>query len=272
FGVHPVIIEDLSSTEQRPRLELVEGILFIVLRNFSYENGTDTIRSEQISFILGDGFLLSFQESSHDLFGAVKKRLTQHGTRIRATKTDYLTYALLDLLVDHYFVVLEKIGDIIEDLEDALVKQPSSSMLARIYQLKRNLIVFRRFVWPLREVVFRLSRESPLLVQDTTQIYLRDLYDHVIRVTDHLETYRESLTGMLDIYLSSVSNRMNEVMKVLTVISTIFIPLTLMASIYGMNFVDMPELQVSFGYPILLLAMTVIGLILLLYFHRKEWI
>ncbi|MFW9954109.1 MAG: magnesium/cobalt transporter CorA [Candidatus Thorarchaeota archaeon] len=271
FGVHPVIIEDISSTEQRPKLEMVDGTLFIVVRSFSYDEDSETIASEQISFILGDNFVLSFQESANPIFEPIIKRLHQQGTRIRITKTDYLTYALVDLLIDNYFVVLEKIGDIIEELENDLIKQPSREMLSRIYQLKRNLILFRRFVWPLREVVFRLSREAPSLINESTQIYLRDLYDHVIRITDLLETYRDSLTGMLDIYLSSVSNRMNEVMRVLTVISTIFIPLTLLASIYGMNFQYMPETQWVWGYPFLLISMVIIGIVLLIYFRGKEW-
>ncbi len=272
FDIHPLVIEDISSTDQRPKVEILSNGVYVVLKAFSYDKANDTIFSEQISIILGRGYVLSFQESADDLLEPILKRLIHQETRIRRNGPDYLTYALVDLIVDNYFLALEVIGDKIEELENEIVERPREDMLTSIYSLKRNLLLMRKDVWPLREVVFRLNRDEATLIQEETQVYLRDLYDHVIRATDHIETYRDSLTTMLDIYLTSLSNRMNEVMKVLTVISTIFIPATFLASIYGMNFIDMPELQYPFAYPILLIVMLFIGIILLAYFKRLKWI
>jgi len=222
--------------------------------------------------VFGKGYIISFQESPEDIFDPIRIRLRQPVGNIRKGGSDYLTYALLDIIVDKYFVVLEHIGDRIEDLEDDLIEKGSAEMLNEIYKLKRTLIAFRRHIWPLRQVVLQLQRDAPLFVKDETQIFFRDLYDHIIRVTDHVETYRESITGMLDIYLSRVSNKMNEVMQVLTVISVIFIPLTLMASIYGMNWQWMPELEFYYGYPVFLATMFIVGLALLIYFRRIGWV
>jgi magnesium transporter len=185
---------------------------------------------------------------------------------------DYLMYTLLDAVVDNYFAVLEKMGEKIEEIEDELVSNPDPSTLKAIHDLKRQIISLRKYVWPLREVVNRLDRWESKLIHETTNIYLRDVYDHTIQVIDSVETYRDMLSGMLDIYLSSVSNRMNEVMKVLTIIATIFIPLTLVAGIYGMNFADMPELKSSWGYPLVLLLMLSMAIVMLFYFRKKKWI
>ncbi|MFW9920736.1 MAG: magnesium/cobalt transporter CorA [Candidatus Thorarchaeota archaeon] len=272
FDIHPLITEDLSSTQQRPKVEVMPNGIYVVVRSFDYLEETDEVHSEQISIIVGKGFVLSFQESLPDLFEPIQNRLHQQLSRIRRNLSDYLTYALVDMVVDRYFIVLEVIGDKIEELEDAIVKNPTEVMLRSIYSLKRNLLLMRKYIWPLREVVFRLNRDEATLIQPETQVYLRDLYDHVIRATDHIETYRDSLTTMLDIYLTSISNKMNEVMKVLTVISTIFIPVTFLASIYGMNFIYMPELAIPLGYPVLLISMLGIGITLLLYFRHVKWI
>ncbi|MCK5238526.1 MAG: magnesium/cobalt transporter CorA [Candidatus Thorarchaeota archaeon] len=273
FGIHPLVIEDISSTSQRPKVEILKDGVYVVLKAFTYDDEKDTIYSEQISIILGKNFVLSFQESADDIFEPILKRILLAGSRLRRTLSDYLTYALVDLIVDNYFVVLEVTGDKIEELEDAIVNSFSEDYLARIYDLKRSLLMLRKFIWPLREVVFRLNRDEATLIEEETQIYLRDLYDHVIRATDHVETYRDSLTTMLDIYLTNLNNRMNDIMKILTVISTIFIPATFLASIYGMNFVFMgPELQWVYGYPMLLFSMLFIGIILLAYFRKIRWI
>jgi len=273
FGIHPLIIEDISSIDQRPKVEIVENGAYVVLRSFTHLEDKAHVNSEQLSFILGDSYVVSFQESADNLFDPIYRRIEKSGSRLRRNLSDYLVYSLLDLVVDNYFVVLEILGDKIEELEDELIKKPTSAMLNQIYKLKRNLLAIRKHVWPLREVVFRLNRDEATLIEESTQLYMRDLYDHVIRVTDHIETYRESLTSMLDIYLSSLSNRMNEVMKVLTVISTVFIPLTLIASLYGMNFAYMPpEVEWLYGYPILLMLMAVIAIIPLIYFRRIKWI
>ena len=273
FGIHPLIIEDISSINQRSKVEIVEKGVYVVLRSFTHLEDKDHVSSEQLSFILGDRYVLSFQESADDLFAPIYKRMEQSSSRIRRNLSDYLVYSLLDLVVDNYFVVLEILDDKIEELEDELIKKPTSAMLNQIYKLKRNLLAIRKYVWPFREVVFRLNRDEATLIEESTQLYMRDLYDHVIRVTDHIETYRESLTSMLDIYLSSLNNRMNEVMKVLTVISTVFIPLTLIASLYGMNFAYMPpEAEWLYGYPIIIILMAVIAIIPLIYFKRIKWI
>ncbi|MHA1908886.1 MAG: magnesium/cobalt transporter CorA [Candidatus Thorarchaeota archaeon] len=273
FGLHPLVIEDISSTRQRPKVEILKDGVYVVLKAFTYDHDKDMIYSEQISIILGKNYVLSFQESADDIFEPILKRLLIPGSRIRKNFSDYLTYALVDLIVDNYFVVLEISGDKIEELENAIVHRFSEDYLSTIYDLKRNLLTMRKFIWPLREVVFRLNRDEATLIQEETQIYLRDLYDHVIRATDHVETYRDSLTTMLDIYLTNLSNRMNDIMKILTVISTIFIPATFLASIYGMNFMYMgPELEWTYGYPMLLFIMLFIGIILLAYFRKIRWI
>lgn len=270
YKIHALVIEDIPSVGQRPKIEAMSAGVYVVLR--SHDLFGKDVHSEQVSVVFGKGFIISFQETTADIFDAIRIRIRQPGGYIRKGSSDYLAYALLDLIVDKYFRVLEHIGDRIEDLEDALIQEGSDDMLTEIYKLKRTLIVFRRDIWPLRQVVLKLQRDVPLFVKDETLVYVRDLYDHVIRVTDHVETYRESITGMLDIYLSRVSNKMNEVMQVLTVISVIFIPLTLMASIYGMNWQWMPELEIYYGYPIFLAVMVLVGLILLSYFRRIGWV
>jgi len=264
------VIEDIPSVGQRPKIESMSTGVYTVLRK--YDVIGDGVHSEQVSIVFGEGYLISFQETSVDIFDPIRIRVRQPGGRIRNGNPDYLAYALLDLIVDKYFVVLEYIGDRIEDLEDDLIEKGSAEMLTEIYKLKRILLAFRRHIWPLRQVVLKLQRDVQMHVKEETQIFLRDLYDHVIRVTDHVETYRESITGMLDIYLSRVSNKMNEVMQVLTVISVIFIPLTLMASIYGMNWQWIPELEFYYGYPVFMAIMFIVGLTLLAYFRRIGWV
>jgi magnesium transporter len=272
YDLHPLILEDIPSIGQRPKIELLQNGIYMVLRTFDYHPERHKATSEQVSVILGDQFVVSFQETSKNLFEPVKMRLRAHGSIIQNNGPDYLAYTLLDLIVDKYFYVLEELGEEIEQLEDELVSEATYDMLNRIYRLKRVVIALRRYIWPLREVAFRLSREAPAIIQESTQVYMRDLYDHVIRVADLIETYRETTTGMLEIYLSSVSNRMNEVMQLLTVISTIFIPLTLMTSIYGMNWPWMPELEYEYGYPIFMLIMIFISVVLLGLFRKKGWI
>jgi magnesium transporter len=274
YKLHPLVIEDIPSVGQRPKFEVMPNSVYIVLREYDFHKEASQLHSEQVSVVFGENFVLSFQESSDDIFDPIRVRARRQGGRIRSSRADYLAYTILDLLVDKYFVVLERIGDMIEDLEDDLIERATTDMLNRIYKIKRDLLSFRRHIWPLREVVLKMQRDAPTFVEQETQVFLRDLYDHVIRVTDHVETYRESITGMLDIYLSSVNNKMNEVMKVLTVVSTIFIPLTLMASIYGMNWLWIPEIEFlgSFGYPLFLTAMIIVTAVLIGYFRRIDWI
>jgi len=272
FNIHDLILEDITHTQQRPKMEILKDSLYLLLRAFDYDSDAGELLSEQVSILTGDQYVISLQESEVDLFDPIKNRLIRGLGRIRKGKSDYLTYSLVDLIVDRYFLVLEGFGDRIEALEDKVIKDPTNETLQEIYRLRRNTILLRRHVWPLREIVSRLNREESSFISNQTQVYLRDLHDHVVQVNDLVETYRDSLTGILDIYLSSVSNRLNEVMKILTVISTIFIPLTLLASIYGMNFWFMPELANPYSYPVLLVVMLLTGSILLFYFRKKGWI
>jgi len=272
YKLHPLVIEDIPSVGQRPKFEKMPKSVYIVLREYDTSQEDGELHSEQISVVFGKNFVLSFQESSEDIFSGIRARARSPSSRIRSSGPDYLAYAILDLLVDKYFVVLERTGDLIEELEDELIDRATINILNRIYKIKRDLIAFRRHIWPLREVVLKMQRDAPSYVEQETHVFLRDLYDHIIRVTDYVETYRESITGMLDIYLSSVNNKMNEVMKLLTVVSTIFIPLTLMASIYGMNWPWMPEFQVYYGYLGFIAAAFILTTGLVLYFRRINWV
>ena len=272
YGIHPLVLEDILNTQQRPKVEDFDDYLFIVLKMIDLDPETKEITAEQISLVVGDNFVLSFQEAPGDVFENVRERLRSGRRRIRERGADYLGYALLDAVVDHYFVVLEALGNHIEDLEDELVEDPDRETLHSIYTLKRELIYLRRSVWPLREVLSFLSRGESRLVQQETIAYLRDVYDHTIQVIDTIESFRDIIGGMHDTYLSSVSNRMNEVMKVLTIFASIFIPLTFFAGIYGMNFDYMPELHWRWSYPTLLSVMFVATLGMLVYFRKRKWL
>ena len=269
---HPLVLEDIMHTGQRPKMEDFGDYLFVVLKMLQYDEAANETRTEQVSLILGNNYVVSFQEDEGDVFDLIRDRLRTDRGRIRKMGADYLLYSLLDAIVDNYFTVLEKIGEKIEDIEDDLVKNPTPEVLQTIHQMKRELLYLRKSVWPLREVISRLERWESPLIDRTIDIYLRDVYDHTIQVIDALETFRDMLSGMLDIYLSSVSNRMNEVMKVLTIIATIFIPLTLIVGIYGMNFKYMPELETPWGYPMVYVIMLGVSLVMLMYFRRKRWI
>jgi len=246
--------------------------IFVTLKMLHYSDEEKETKAEQVSVILGSNFVISFQESEGDVFDPIRERIRADKGRIRKMKADYLTYALMDAIVDNYFTLLEKLGEGIEDTEEELVVNPTPETLQAIHHLKREMIFLRKSVWPLREVINRLERWESSLINKSTSIYLRDLYDHTIQVIDSIETFRDVLSGMLDIYLSSVSNRMNEVMKVLTIIATIFIPLTLIAGIYGMNFKFMPELEMFVGYPLVLLSMLCVGILMVAYFRKKKWL
>ncbi|HEO63988.1 MAG TPA: magnesium/cobalt transporter CorA, partial [Candidatus Omnitrophica bacterium] len=245
--------------------------IFIVIKMLTY-NDLSGIESEQVSLILGANFVLSFQEKSGDVFDLIRERISSAKGRIRKMGPDYLVYSLLDAVVDSYFAILEKLGEKIEGLEEELVKDPSSKTLQSIHNLKRDTIYLRRSVWPLREVINGILRSESGIVKESSYIFLRDLYDHTIQIIDTVETLRDMVSGMLDIYLSSISNKMNEVMKVLTIIATIFIPLTFIAGVYGMNFHNMPELNWRYGYPVALSAMAAVVVIMITYFKRKRWL
>ncbi len=272
FDLHPLILEDVLSTGQRPKFEDYENCAFVVLRMLSYNDEYATVESEQVSLVLGSNFVISFQERVGDVFEFVRDRIRNGKGRIRKMSADYLMYSLLDAIVDSYFGILEKVGDRIEGLEDELISDPDERTLQQIYALKREMISLRRSIWPLRELVNGIQRSESALIAASTDVYLRDIYDHTIQIIDTIESLRDIVSGMLDTYLSSISNRMNAVMKVLTIIATIFIPLTFVAGIYGMNFDWMPELHWRWGYPAVWLVMLAITGLMVKYFRRKKWL
>ena len=272
YGLHPLVLEDILNTDQRPKMEDYGEYIYIVLKALDYNDKSNEIGTEQISLILGSNFVFSFQEREGDTFDPIRERIRNGKGRIRSMGADYLAYALVDSIVDNYFIILEKLGEKIEFLEDKLVSHPTPETLQTIHHLRREMIFLRKAVWPLREVINSLERGESSLVKESTRLYLRDVYDHTIQTIDTIETYRDMVSGMLDIYLSSVSNRLNSVMKVLTIIATIFMPLTFLAGVYGMNFKYMPELGWRWGYPLIWLIMVGIGVLMLIFFRKKKWL
>jgi len=273
YGFHPLVLEDVMNTDQRPKLEDYSEYLYIVLKMLRFNDGNGGTVSEQISLIVGRNFLFSFQEGIEgDVFGPIRERIRSNKSRIRKMGADYLAYSLIDAIVDNYFSILEKLGEKVEILEEKIVSKPATETLREIHFLKREMIYLRKAVWPLREVINAMERGESPLVLESTRVYLRDIYDHTIQIIDTVETFRDMLSGMLDIYLSSVSNRMNAVMKVLTIIATIFMPLTFIAGIYGMNFKYMPELEWRYGYPMVWGVVLVITVTMLIFFKKKDWL
>lgn len=272
FEMHPLTLEDIVNTGQRPKYEDFDQYIFVTLKILMFDEEKKEIISEQVSLVFGANFVISFQEIEGDVFNPIRERIRNAKGRIRKMGPDYLAYSLLDAVVDNYFSILEKFGEKIEGMEEDLVANPTPQTLQAIHDLKRDAIFLRKSVWPLREVAGGLERSESILIKKETHIFLRDVYDHTIQVIDTIETFRDMVSGMLDIYLSSVSNRMNEVMKVLTIFAAIFIPLTFMAGVYGMNFEFMPELKWKWGYFALLGLMAVVGFGMLFHFRRKKWI
>ena len=272
YGIHRLVLEDILNTDHRPKMEDHSDYIYMVLKMIAFDDKTQSIGVEQVSLILGSNFVISFQEREGEVFEQLRERIRTENGRIRKMGADYLVYSLLDAIVDHYFVVLEKTGEKIEDLEEEIVSHPGPVTLQTLHHLKREMLVFRKSVWPLREAIVRLERGGSSLIRESTQIYLRDVYDHVIQVIDTIETFREMLSGMLDIYLSTISNKTNEVMKVLTIIATVFMPLTFLAGIYGMNFKYMPELEKHWGYPAVLALMLAVCILMFSFFKRKKWL
>jgi magnesium transporter len=272
FSIHPLILEDIVNTGQRPKAEDFQDYIYVVLKMLSYDEQQGHIKAEQVSLALGPNFLISFQEREGDVFSGVRERLRKGKGRIRKGGSDYLVYALLDAIVDQYFIILETFGDKIESIEEALIGNFTQQTLEAIHNMKREMIFFRKQVWPLREVVGGLARGEMSFISEATHVYLRDVYDHAIQVIDTIESLRDVLSGLLDIYLSTLSNKMNEVMKVLTIIATIFIPLSFIASVYGMNFKYMPELEWRWGYFTVWGIMVLVFVVMLAYFKRKAWI
>ncbi|WP_234733642.1 magnesium/cobalt transporter CorA [Tellurirhabdus bombi] len=274
YKLHSLLLEDVVNTLQKPKLEQYDDhYLFTTLKALSFNNNSGELESEHLSFVLGPQYLISFQEERQsDLFKPVLDRIAASAGKTRRNGADYLLYALLDLVVDNYFVVLETVGERLEVLEDSIIQQVASQQtLARLYSLKRVLTLMRKVVWPVREIINGLLLEESPLLQPSTTPYLRDLYDHVVQVLDNIDSYRELATGLLDVYLSTLSNRMNSVMKTLTIISAIFIPLTFIAGIYGMNFEYMPELRSPYGYFATLGVMLLIAIGSIIYFRKRGW-
>lgn len=271
FNIHPLTLEDIVNTNQRAKFEDYDNYVVSIMKMITQEK--EELHSEQLSVVLMEGMVISFQEAEEgDAFDFIRNRLRQGKGRIRKMSADYLAYALLDAVVDCYFGILEKMGDKIEDLEDSLMKDPTRETLHTLHNMKREMIYIRKAAWPMRELINNMQRSETQLIKPSTDIYLRDVHDHAIRVIDTIETYRDLLSSMMDIYLSSVSNKMNEVMKVLTIITTIFVPVTFIAGVYGMNFDFMPELHSKWGYPLTWLVMLLIIVLLLYYFRRKKWL
>lgn len=275
FEIHPLALEDVVNVHQRAKLEHYPGHQFLV---FHQVDPGERIQSEQISLFLGSNFVLTFQEEAGDCFEPSRERMRQHVGLIRQSGPDYLAYTLLDAIVDHYFPLLESYGERLDDLETQIIKSPESTTMTQIHDIKRELLVLRRKIWPLRDALNTLVRDPVPHVTDSTRIYLRDCYDHIMRIIDLLETYRELSSDLLEFQLSSISYKINEVMRVLTVIATIFIPLTFIVGLYGMNFDpdvspwNMPELEWYYGYPFSLGLMAVVTLGLLAFFYRKGWL
>ena len=278
FDLHPLVMEDIVNTGHRPKLESTDDYIFVVLKMLYKNTEGDLFKSEQVSIFFTKNVIITFQEKKGDVFDPVRHRLKKTVPRSRFLGPDYLAYSLIDAIVDNYFFVMEEIGDQLEELEDVLMANPTKEQLETIHTIKRELIFIRKAVWPLREVIGGLDRIESQLVNDYTHSYLRDLYEHVIQVIDTVETFRDMVSGLLDVYLSSISNRMNEVMKVLTIIATIFIPLGFLAGVYGMNFdtsispLNMPELSFRYGYIFFWSLVCVIGFGLVWFFRRKNWL
>jgi magnesium transporter len=271
FSLHPLLLEDIANTDQRPKLDDYESYLFLVMKVLSVTDKQDLL-VEQVSFVIGRNFVLSFQENGTDVFKPVRDRLRGGKGRLRQSGADYLMYALVDAIVDQYFLVLESLGEKIELLQEKVVADPKPETLREVHALKRQLLFLRRAVWPLREATNGLSRSDCPFLHEPTKVFFRDVYDHVVQIVDTIETLREMVSASLDIYLSSVSYRLNAVMRVLTVITTIFMPLSFIASIYGMNFEYMPELKSEWGYPAVLGAMGLIAAGMLIAFRQRRWL
>ena len=272
FELHPLILEDIVDTNQRPKMEDFGQYMYIVLNMLDYDTQKNGISTEQVSMVLGPNFVISFQETIGDVFGQIRDRIRKARGRIRKMSSDYLAYSLIDAIVDHYFAMLEKLGDNIGALEEDLLARPDERIVRQIHRAKGELILLRKSIWPLREMVSRLQRSESPLMKESTGIYLRDVYDHTVQIIDTIESFRDIMSGMIDLYLSSVSNRMNSVMKVLTIIATIFIPLTFITGVYGMNFKHMPELDWPWAYPAIWLIMAIVAITMLVYFRKKKWL
>jgi len=271
FSLHPLALEDVVNAPQRPKVEVFDAHLLLITRMVMAREAT-ALDVEQVSIFVGRNYVLTFQERAGDVFDPVRERIRRGGGPIRKLGPDYLAYALLDTVIDAFYPILEKIGDFLEGLEEEVVQRPTAESLQKVYATKRELLTLRRSIWPQREAINALIRDDTEFMSDSVRVYLRDTYDHCVQLIDGTETYRELVGGLMDVYLSTIGNRQNEVMKVLTIMASIFIPLTFLAGIYGMNFENMPELHTTWGYPALLATMVAVGVGMTLYFKRKGWL
>lgn len=270
--IHKLTMEDVLSVGQRPKIEEHSDYLHVVLKMFMIDPADGTVDDEQLSFIVKGNVLITFQEKTGDVFDGVRKRIREGKGFIRSRGADYLLYALLDSVVDHYFIVLEQFGEKLDDIETALLENPDKNILNKLHILRREVLGLRRSVYPLRELVSRFGKIEAPIVHDDTRVFISDLYDHTVQVIDTIEVFRDTASGLLDLYMNSVSNKMNEIMKVLTVMASIFIPLTFIAGVYGMNFEYMPELHYRGAYFAVWILMAVVAAGMVYYFRRKRWL
>lgn len=272
YHLHPLIIEDIVNTQQRPKFDDYDDYIFVVVKML-YNDSQNEFVNEHLSIVAGEGFVLTFQEADGDVFDGVRERINNTKGRMRTSGSDYLMYALMDAVVDNYFIIIEALSEKIESLEDSLFTQAvEEDMTQEIQDLKREVLRIRKAIHPLREVINRLENSQHELIDQKTHSYLRDLQDHITQISENIEIYREMIWGLMDMYMTTISNKMNEVMKVLTIMASIFIPLTFMAGIYGMNFEYIPELQLKYGYFYLLGLMFVVFCMMIWYFKRKKWL
>jgi len=271
FGIHSLVLEDIVHAAQRPKFEVFPDFFYLVVRMMSLDKSNDEVNNEQLSIIVKNNCLITFLEDPGDVFDLVRERLKLPESRLRQSGIDFLLYYMLDILVDNYFVILQRSGDRLEDVELSILNDPHRNDIQLLHEIKRELIHYRKVIWPMREVIGTLSKTDGERITTITQLHLRDVYDHCIQVMDTLEGYRDISSGLMDLYLSTLSNKMNQVMKTLTIISTIFIPLTFIVGVYGMNFDYMPELNYRWAYPMVWAGMLLIGIIMLWYFKRKRW-
>lgn len=270
YSIDMLVLEDIVNATQRPKIEDYNDYIHVVLKMLTYNNLTSEIESEQVSFVFNSRIVLTFQEKNTDDFDTVRDRIRKKG-KIRRMGTDYLVYSLLDYIIDNYFLVLEKTGEKIELLEDEVFASSSRETIKKIHELKREIIAIKKMIWPIRDILGIMIKPENEFINESVIMYLRDAYDHIIEIVETIEAYRDFLAGLHDIYLSSISQRMNEVMKVLTLISTIFIPLTFIVGVYGMNFKNMPELEMKNGYFFILFIMLCLALAMVKYFKKKKW-
>ncbi|RYD81606.1 MAG: magnesium/cobalt transporter CorA [Sphingobacteriales bacterium] len=270
FDIHALVLEDILDTDHRPKAEFYDGYAFIVIKMLNYNSQRDIFENEQLSMVMGKNFVLTFQEEPGDVFDTVRARIRK-GLKVRQHGPDYLAYTLLDLIVDTYFHMLERMGEWIEDMELNIIRNPNRRRTLEINELKHDLNFLRKNIWPVREVAHVLQRHEEDLITRETQIFLNDLYDHIIQVIETVETYRDMIGNLMDLYLSNISYKMNEVMKTLTVITSLFIPLTFITGLYGMNFTNMPELHTKYGYYVVLGVLALVATGMIMFFRRRGW-